>query len=119
MKIHVNSHPMCCSVMAYDEALSHGNAEASNMSHFTRDGRARWYLNRLKVRNPGHGQGAIILKKLQETLAARDDFQELIVEPGGYGSDVNRLIKFYESHGFVRDPSKEFWVWTNPSMPKV
>jgi len=119
VKINVNSAALHCSVMIYDDVLSHGIAEASNMSHFSGDGEGIWYLNRVKARTPGQGHGTVILTKLQETLAAREDFRELRVEPGGYGSDIDRVIKFYESRGFVQDPSGRYWLWTNPSMTRV
>jgi hypothetical protein len=96
--------------MLLDDAgmRSHGVAEASNMSMAGRPG--EWYLNRVKANKPGNGYGSNLLQVLQATLAARKDFTFLIVEPGGYGSDVNRLIKFYESKGFKR--TNDYWRWT-------
>jgi hypothetical protein len=92
-----------------EPVVSHGIAEASNMAMAGRPG--QWYLNRLKVNNRGRGYGSEILRKLLATLAERKDFSSLIVEPGGYGSDVNRLNKFYKSNGFKPDASRECLVW--------
>jgi hypothetical protein len=110
MKLHVTSTPEYVGVMWYGEGLSKGNCEASNM------GASRWYLNRLKVRVPGQGHGSLLLKQLLEALSGRDDFKKLIVEPGGYGSDVGRLVKFYERQGFQAE--KDYWSWT-PNRERI
>lgn len=89
--------------------LSNGVAEASNMAQVGHLG--EWFLNRLKTNVRGCGNGSILLKKLQETLQAREDFQYLLVTPGGYGSDERRLIKFYEKHGCVWNAERGCWVW--------
>jgi ribosomal protein S18 acetylase RimI-like enzyme len=94
---------------AHHVAVSLGSksiAEASNVSVWD-DSKGEWYLNRVKVEPMGEGIGSRLLQKLQERLLnhapgnASGGFDILIVEPGGYGSDPERLNKFYKRNGFV------------------
>lgn len=114
MEIHVNSTERHVSVMwltrsEESQVYSHGIAEASNLSGGPEP--SEWYLNRIKVNTRGQGYGSALLRALLAALATRENFIQLVVEPGGYGSDPDRLVKFYERHGFVRDPERECWVW--------
>lgn len=86
-----------------------GIAEATNL------GASEWYLNRIKVITREQGHGSDLLRALLTTLATRKDFSQLIVEPGGYGSEPDRLVRFYERHGFVRDAERDCWVWRSTS----
>lgn len=74
--------------------LSFGCAEASLMGD-------HWYLNRLVVKPPhrGKGIGPVLLEKLLVEIEARGGLP-IIVEPGGYGSDVKELWAFYRQFGF-------------------
>ena len=122
MNTHVNSTETHVSVTLFTEepqVFSHsfsgfdwsygsqGIAEASII------GVGEWYLNRIKVNIRGQGYGSDLLRVLLETLAIRKDFAQLVVEPGGYGSDPKRLVKFYERQGFVRNDERECWIWSN------
>ena len=80
-------------------------AEASNI------GQGKWYLNRVKVNSEkGLGLGTRLLQKLLQALQERGDFREVVVEPGGYGSDIKKLVNFYEKNGFVKHP-EGYWTW--------
>jgi ribosomal protein S18 acetylase RimI-like enzyme len=99
--VRVNSGPMSVSVMWVnsDDVFDNAIAEAS---HFLPGGDDHWYINRVKVRDQasyGKGIGQHIFGKLMATLKARGAIK-IIVEPGGYGSDVGRLVSFYGKFGF-------------------
>lgn len=85
-------------VMVVDRGLSLGVGNADR--HPAEDG--WWWLARLKIdnRHQGHGLGTLVLYKLLEVLSKKD-IKGLIVAPGGYGSDEDRLFKFYKARGFV------------------
>ena len=79
-----------------------------------------WYLNRLVIKPNyrGQGLGPKLLDRLKEVFAERviehpdwPQCSRLLVEPGGYGSDVDELHKFYKSQGFKPYPSPGCLVW--------
>jgi predicted GNAT family N-acyltransferase len=82
-------------------------AGASNM------GDGQWYLNRVVVKNGGRGKGlgSEALKRVIEEVRKQGG-KQLIVEPGGYGSDPARLRVWYGRHGF--EPAKD----TVPGTPE-
>lgn len=63
-----------------------------------------WYLNRLLVAYElrGHGIGTQLLARVRDRLKELEA-KKLIVEPGGYGSDPEKLDRFYRARGFVAD----------------
>jgi GNAT superfamily N-acetyltransferase len=80
-------------------------AEASSYSP------TKWYLNRVFVHAASRGQGIgqQMVTRLQEELRARGA-TELVVEPGGYGSDPEKLAVFYGKLGFVSGiPGSMIW----------
>lgn len=82
--------------------LERGVAEASFVLH--PDQGALWYVNRVLVQGTrSRGVGGRLLEMLKSSVAAQAG-TVMVVEPGGYGSDLGRLEKFYGSHGFVREP---------------
>ena len=100
--VRVTAGPMATSVMWVnpENIFDNGIAEASR---YLPGGDDHWYVNRVKVREPtsyGRGIGSYLLNALMKNLKSRGAVK-VIVEPGGYGSDVGRLIPFYEKHGFV------------------
>lgn len=99
--VRVNSGPMSVSVMWVNGSNTFDNAIAE-ASVFLPGGDGQWYINRVKVGKPsryGQGIGAHIFGKLLETLKARGA-TKIIVEPGGYNSNVHRLVRFYSRFGF-------------------
>jgi len=70
-----------------------------------------WWLARLKVddRAQNRGLGSQLLNKALDTLE-RMGVPGLIVAPGGYGSDVGELEKWYCKRGFVKHP-EGYLLW--------
>jgi hypothetical protein len=65
-------------------------------------GPGQWFLNRVKVENEGErgqGMGSQAVRRLQGLLKG----EVIVVTPRGYGSDLERLTRFYERLGFVGD----------------
>jgi ribosomal protein S18 acetylase RimI-like enzyme len=74
-----------------------------------------WYLNRaiIPAECRGRGLGTQLLKRLLEVLSAKENFVHVIVEPGGYGADINKQRRFYTKNGFK--PVRAFnnvYQWT-------
>src|SRR5437879_2897376 len=83
-----------------------GVAQASNFGDL-------WYLNRVVVQpaeRRGQGIGSRLLRTLQSELKTVG-CEKLIVEPGGYGSDIDQLTRFYKKHGFVESGEGQL-SWT-------
>lgn len=61
-----------------------------------------WMLNRLLVPASmrGQGVGGAVINALVRELKAID-VRLILVTPGGYDSDPERVVKFYKAHGFV------------------
>jgi GNAT superfamily N-acetyltransferase len=103
MKEVLTQEPLCISITFHEEGLL-GTVSASIFM-----GGSTWYLNRLLV-SPKHrskGVGSKLLTRLQEACKERrtlhpewPQVEAIIVEPGGYGSDVNELVRFYKKRGF-------------------
>lgn len=84
-----------------------GAAEASKIEG------DRWFLNRVVVQPEALRRkqiGGKMLEKLKEELVACG-CKELIVTPGGYGSDVKQLNRFYCKHGFEPDGDYGALIW--------
>lgn len=108
---HLSAEPQSISVtwqgIKFEER---GTAQASIFVRIE----GAWYLNRVVVHpvtNRGNGIGSQMLKKLQAELTARGCTQ-LIVEPGGYGSDPKVLGRFYRRHGFRKKRGEDYLVWS-------
>lgn len=71
---------------------------AAGASHM---GDGHWYLNRVVVRegNRGKGLGTEAIKRLIDEVRKQGG-TEIVVEPGGYGSDPNKLRIWYARFGF-------------------
>jgi len=71
-----------------------------------------WWLARLKVNDKfqGLGIGTKLLTMLQDELEKKLGVVGLIVAPGGYGSDVGELEKWYGARGFVKH-REGYMVW--------
>lgn len=74
-----------------------------------------WYLNRVLVhegqRRQGHGRR--VLQRLRDVCLERQNthpdwpqVKSILVEPGGYGSKPEVLLKFYEACGFQLSEDK-------------
>lgn len=61
-----------------------------------------WYLNRVKVERDYQckGIGTKMVRELQTVLEKTPGVRGILVEPGGYGSDPERLKLFYAKLGF-------------------
>lgn len=99
--VMVTNGPMSTSVMWVnpENMFDNGVAEAS---HYLPGGVDHWYLNRLLVKDEkrrSQGLGSHLIQRLMAELKARGAIS-IIVEPGGYLSDVSKLVKFYGRHGF-------------------
>jgi ribosomal protein S18 acetylase RimI-like enzyme len=75
-----------------------------------------WYLNRVVVTNSadrGRGIGGNLLRILQQDLKENFSPGKLVVDPGGYGSDPEDLIKFYKKFGFeeTEEPLRLTWFF--------
>ena len=99
----VSHHPLGVTVTAHAGGLPQGTVSASAFEQ------GYWYLNRLLVQPTyrGQGLGPALLKRLwrafEERKQAHPEWRQqgpLMVEPGGYGSDPERLRKFYQREGF-------------------
>lgn len=77
-------------------------AEASRMGDGT------WYLNRVFVR-PEHRGKRWGVRVLDRLLQQADN--DVIVDPGGYGSDPDALANFYAKMGFKQTPLKGRMRW--------
>lgn len=84
--------------------LVHSGYSASSASATWLDVPTDWFVNRVKVPDnlQGRGYGSQVLQRLIEELRKRG-VRVLRVEPGGYGSDPDRLEKFYKKNGFEND----------------
>jgi hypothetical protein len=70
---------------------------------FVWTGIGRWWLARVNINNPaahGLGVGTKMLTLMKEALVTRPGFKEILVAPGGYGSDEKRQWDFYVKNGF-------------------
>jgi ribosomal protein S18 acetylase RimI-like enzyme len=103
--IHVFLSDAHLSATQINDGSCIGNVEATLV------GDGHWWLARAKVREgfQGKGIGSALLKKVQERLYEVEDFKGLEVAPGGYGSDLNRVTRFYERHGFMKSRGGTYW----------
>jgi GNAT superfamily N-acetyltransferase len=63
-----------------------------------------WYINRVLVKPPelrGKGIGGQLLERLKQELKEKAKATLIVVDPGGYGMDVEKQRRFYLKHGFV------------------
>ena len=109
----VTSSQECVTIMAVDGCRSAGVIDASMLPYDN----GSWFLNRLIVKNSrrGQGVGSGLLSKLVSELTSRHEehphwtpCKTLIVTPGGYGSNVTRLIKFYQKQGFTMSKEGDY-----------
>lgn len=72
-----------------------------------------WWLARVFVqeRYRGSGLGTLLLLRLQAALKNKP-VDRVVVAPGGYGSDIDSLIRFYEKSGF-RLIEPELLAWSS------
>lgn len=99
----------CISVTMIADGRILASAEASRLY------RDAWYINRVFVRQDRRGQGWGS-KVLGELLSRVD--ADAIVEPGGYGSDPERLRSFYGRHGFQGASAEGQMRWTKALRAK-
>jgi len=108
IKLRVSQEPMCISITAIDGDRPFG-AAALNSSYFGSLDATTWYLNRLFVNEKyrAQGLGSKLLVRLKKAFADRavdhpdwPQCSRVLVEPGGYGSDINDLLRFYQRRGF-------------------
>lgn len=72
----------------------------------------RWWLARVSINREqfrSAGIGTELVRRIQSALAERTDFKELLVAPGGYGSDEKKQWNFYVKNGFV--PFEDALIW--------
>jgi GNAT superfamily N-acetyltransferase len=92
--------PFNVSVAYVTNGLPNGIANADFAPHMGGDG--RWWLARVVVKDgKGKGVGTEMLRLLKEELVKNENFTDLLVAPGGYGSDPKRQRDFYLKNGFV------------------
>lgn len=81
----------------------------------------RWWLARVNVKGDSHkgkGIGTKMIELMKEELVKRSaappsgtpPFKELLVAPGGYGSDEKKQWNFYVKNGFIPD-SESSLLW--------
>ena len=103
------------SVMRLEGGYSQGTI-AADLAEFMDDGRPGcWWLARLLVQPEcrQRGLGTELVKGLQEELLGHPNFQVIVVAPGGYNSDPDRLFAFYRRQGFV-DREDGALEWRKP-----
>lgn len=91
-------------------------------------GQGAWYLNRIKLEKPdqrNRGQGSRMLHHLKAEIIHRGG-RKLIVNPGGYDSDPDRLIRFYLSNNFrpvycpkTKKMAYMMWEADENSLPRM
>ena len=89
-----------------------GCAEASSMEGLPGADPDDWYLNRIVITPPecrGSGIGGEMIERLKLRVA-KGGGRRLLVEPGGYDSDLGVQVRFYEKHGFKRTGADHLWV---------
>jgi len=95
--------------------LCDATASASDLGEF-------WYVNRVFVTEAerGKGFGLVVLRRLLDEIVKMNN-KRVVVEPGGYGSDPERLKKFYEKVGFRK--TLDWMTWSSerckPDAPAV
>lgn len=73
-----------------------------------------WYLNRMLVQPEsarGQGLGTQLLNRLLESISSKPEFQHILVEPGGYGVDPERQLRFYTKYGFKLNEDQTAYQW--------
>lgn len=110
--VHVHGDARHASLMQLKNGLSVGCTSADLQEEVLGEG--VWWLARLKIEpaHQGNKLGGQLLERLKEEVGKKEGFKLLVVDPGGYGSDLGRLHKFYESHGFVKD-HRGLYCWRN------
>ena len=70
-----------------------------------------WWVSRVFVHadHRNKGLGAFAVQALKAAVRLQGG-TELRVMPGGYGSDLKDLARFYERQGFVKQEQEEQWV---------
>lgn len=73
----------------------------------------QWLVSRVFVPEfyRSKGVGSLLLTKLKEELAKVHQFRRVMVSPGGYGSDPERLHRFYTRNGFNKQGEENIYVW--------
>lgn len=77
-----------------------GGLDAHKSDHY-------WYLTRLIVKPMARGNG--YGKKMIEWLQSQEQVKEILVHPGGYDLELERIISFYEHMGFKE--YQEGYIW--------
>jgi ribosomal protein S18 acetylase RimI-like enzyme len=81
-----------------------------------------WYLNRLLVQPEaarGFGLGTQLLQALVAALSTKLNFKRLLVEPGGYGVDPVRQLRFYTTFGFKLTNDRTAYQYTKEQADAV
>lgn len=71
----------------------------------------KWWVSRVLVgdRNTrGQGIGTYLLQKAVAEVLKQDPQAEILVEPGGYGDNIEQQTNFYKKNGFVEQPEPEY-----------
>lgn len=82
-----------------------GTMNADDMGMISTFPEGRWWLARANIVDPelrGMGLGSKMMDLMKQALTKQDGFKELLVAPGGYGSDPKQQIKFYLKQGFKK-----------------
>lgn len=97
-------------------AQSLGTVSADNFLY----GPGCYWISRFLVHEPyrGRGIGSFMLTELKRLAADSDDFDSLVVEPGGYFEDPERQRAFYTRNGF-RDNGDGLFVWRSAKEARV
>ena len=103
--VHHDEHSITVTRLQSDGGL--GSVGTLSVSLF--QGNRHWYLNRLLIQAPyrrqGHGRQLfeLLVSVLKRRASFNSDWPQpdsIIVEPGGYDSDPDELITFYQKLGF-------------------
>jgi GNAT superfamily N-acetyltransferase len=112
-KIHSTNQHDYVGVMLLEEGRSKGIAQTSLFCPIDQI----WYVNRVLVTmegERGQGLGGMLLDRMISGVVDAHG-KILMVEPGGYNADPKRQQRFYESHDFIKTPSKGssgfHWRW--------
>lgn len=112
-EIVVNVEERCIQIFVRGNNWPFSTASATKLDN------GKWYLNRVFINaaDRNKGIGSDLLDRMKEKLSSLSDFEELMVEPGGYDADPGRQRNFYTKNGFKNHHEGYMYWQRNASKP--